>query len=148
MFSILELIKDQPVAHFDPGQVIIEQGARTGKLLVLLLGSVEVLRDDVQVATESEPGAIFGEIAMLLDGDHIASLRALTRCTFRVIENPLDRLKSSPELSLHLAQSLARRLDALNKYLVDVRHRYEGDEHLGMVDEVLEALLRRHPLRD
>ncbi len=40
---------------------------------------------------------------------------------------------------------LARRLDSLNKYLVDVKHQFEGHDHIGMVDKVLEALLHRQP---
>jgi hypothetical protein len=44
-----------------------------------------------------------------------------------------------------VARLLARRLDSLNKYLVDVKAQYEGHDHLGMVDEVLEALMHRHP---
>ena len=40
---------------------------------------------------------------------------------------------------------LARRLDSLNKYLVDVRHQFAGDGHLGMVDDVLDTLMHRQP---
>jgi hypothetical protein len=40
---------------------------------------------------------------------------------------------------------LARRLDALNKYLVDVKQQFEGHDHIGMVDEVLDTLLHRQP---
>jgi hypothetical protein len=41
---------------------------------------------------------------------------------------------------------VAGRLDALNKYLVDVKGQFEGHEHLGMVDNVLETLMHRHPV--
>ena len=34
----------------------------------------------------------------------------------------------------------------LNKYLVDVRQQFQGHEHLGMVDGVLETLMHRHPV--
>jgi hypothetical protein len=40
---------------------------------------------------------------------------------------------------------VARRLDAVNKYLVDVKGQFEGHEHLGMIDNVLETLMHRHP---
>ena len=51
---------------------------------------------------------------------------------------------------MHVSEVLARRLDALNKYLVDVKQQFEGDDHLSMVDEVLEVLMnrqRRPPVR-
>jgi hypothetical protein len=31
----------------------------------------------------------------------------------------------------------------LNQYLVDIKHQYEGHDHLDMVDEVLETLLNQ-----
>jgi hypothetical protein len=36
----------------------------------------------------------------------------------------------------------------LNRYLVDVKAQYEGHDHLGMVDEVLETLMHRQPRVD
>jgi hypothetical protein len=61
------------------------------------------------------------------------------------VESPREFLNSSPAMCLHLCETMARRLDSLNKYLVDVKQQFEGHDHLGMVDEVLEALLHRQP---
>jgi len=44
-----------------------------------------------------------------------------------------------------VARLLARRLDFLSKYLIDVKRHYEGHDHLGMVDEVIEALMHLPP---
>jgi hypothetical protein len=65
--------------------------------------------------------------------------------SFYVVENPQELLKSSPAICLHVCELLARRLDALNKYLVDVKQQFEGHDHIGMVDEVLDTLLHRQP---
>jgi hypothetical protein len=67
--------------------------------------------------------------------------------SFAVIENPREFLASSTEASLHVATLLAGRLNALNQYLVDVKRQYEGHDHLGMVDEVLETLMHHQPRR-
>ena len=48
-------------------------------------------------------------------------------------------------MCLHVCELLARRLDSLNNYLVDVKRQFEGHDHIGMVDEVLESLLHRQP---
>ncbi|MEY2616639.1 MAG: family transcriptional regulator, cyclic receptor protein, partial [Verrucomicrobiota bacterium] len=61
------------------------------------------------------------------------------------VQNPREFLELSPLVCLHVCELIARRLDALNKYLVDVKRQYEGHEHLGMVDNVLETLMHRHP---
>jgi len=54
-------------------------------------------------------------------------------------------LGQSAAASLEVARLLARRLDSLSKYLIDVKRQYEGHDHLGMVDEVIEALMHLPP---
>lgn len=145
MAMMLRLIAGQPVQKYEPGSVVIEQGTKTGPLLVLIEGEVEVLRDDIQVAKTAVPGAVFGEMSMLLGTPHTATVRALKTSSFAVIEDPRRFLGSSPETCLEIARLLAARVDSLNKYLVDVKRQYEGHDHLGMVDEVLETLMHRQP---
>jgi CRP/FNR family transcriptional regulator, cyclic AMP receptor protein len=146
MSSILELIEDGEVRHFETGQVVIDQGDRTNLLFFLIEGAVEVVKDGVTVATSSQPGAVFGELSALLGVNHTATVRALRPCAFQVVRNPREFLKASPIVCLHVCELVARRLDALNKYLVDVKQQFEGHEHLGMVDNVLETLMHRHPV--
>lgn len=145
MSAILQLLAGHKVQDFVPGDVLIEQGGASGRLLVLIKGEVEILRDDVRVAKASEPGAVFGEMSILLDSPYTATVRALKPSSFAVIENPRQFLGTHAEASLHVAKLLAQRLDALNKYLVDVKQQYEGHDHIGMVDEVLETLTHRQP---
>ena len=145
MSSILESLRDQEVRRFDAGQIVIHQGEQSGLLYFLIEGAVEVLKDDVRVATTAEPGVVFGEMAALLGGNHTATVRATKPSSFCLVENPREFLQTTPLACLHVCELLARRLDALNKYLVDVKHQFEGHDHLGMVDEVLEALLHRQP---
>jgi CRP/FNR family transcriptional regulator, cyclic AMP receptor protein len=123
----------------------MKQGSPSGRLLVLIQGKVEILRDNVRVAKASAPGAVFGEMSALLDCAHTASVRALIPSSFVIIENPRQFLGSSADASLHVAKLLAGRLDSLTKYPVDVKEQYEGHDHIGMVDEVLEMLMHRQP---
>src|SRR5580700_10719999 len=146
MPSILEQIHGGEVRHFDAGQVVIEQGEKTNLLFFLIEGAVEVVKDGVTVATASQPGAVFGELSALLDGNHTATVRALKPCSFRVVQNPRAFLQASPDICLHVCELVARRLDAVNKYLVDVKQQFVGNEHLGMVDNLLETLMHRHPV--
>jgi len=121
------------------------QGSPVGPLLVLIEGEVEILRDNIRVAKTAQAGAVFGEMSILLHCPHTASVRALKPSRLAVIENPKEFLSGSTVASLHVAGLLAKRLDALNKYLVDVKRQYEGHDHLGMVDDVLETLMHRQP---
>ncbi len=145
MSAFLELVRNHPVVRFLPGNILVEQNHLTGKLLVLLDGEVEVLRDEVRVGKAAEPGACFGEMSALLDRPHTATVRALRDCSVAIIDEPREFLANSPTAALHVARLLARRLDALNKYLIDVKRQYEGHDHLGMVDEVLDTLMHRQP---
>ncbi len=146
MASILELIQGAELRNFGTGQVVIAQGEKTNLLFFLIEGAVEVVKDGVPVAKSSEPGAVFGELSALLGGNHTATVRALKPSAFHVVQNPREFLEASPIICLHVCELIARRLDSLNKYLVDVKQQFNGHEHLGMVDNVLETLMHRHPV--
>jgi len=147
MSAILEALRDHPVSRFAAGETILEQGGRSGLLYVLIEGAVEVTKDDVSVATASEPGAIFGDLAALLGVPHTAAVRATRASSFHVVTNPRTFLQESPPVCLHLCELLARRLDAVNTYLVDVKQQFAGHDHLAMVDGVLDTLMHRQPRR-
>lgn len=147
MPTILELLKDQPLREFAAGESVLDQGDQTGLLYVLIEGSVEVIKGGVTVATSSEPGAIFGDLSALLGVPHTAVVRAITASRFHVVAHAREFLTHNPALCIHLCELLARRLDAVNKYLVDVKQQFAGHDHLGMVDEVLDTLMHRQPRR-
>ena len=143
MSPFLDFVSNHASRQFAAGDVVIEQGEWTGELLVLVSGGVEILRDGMRVAKASEAGAVFGEMSALLGGPATATVRTLEPAVFSVIEKPREFLIGHPEAGLYVAELLARRLDALNKYLIDVKRQYEGHDHIGTVDEVLEALMHR-----
>jgi len=145
MAGILDLVADLPRRRCEPSEVILEQGAPASVLLVLIEGEVEVLRDEVRVARSSEAGAVFGEMSVLMGGPCTATVRAIKPSTFAVVADPTAFLQGSAQASLHVAFLLARRLDALNRYLIDVKRQYEGHDHLQMVDDVLGTLMHRQP---
>jgi CRP-like cAMP-binding protein len=148
MVRFLQLVADCPRRGVAPGDPVLEQGQVAAPMMVLIEGEVEILRDNVRVATASEPGSVFGEMSALLGTACTATVRALKTSTFAVVENPEEFLRVSPVATLHVARMLAQRLDTLNRYLVDVKAQYEGHDHLGMVDEVLETLMHRQPRVD
>lgn len=145
MMSLLSALHDHPVQQFAPGELLIEQGDCTGRLYILIEGTVEVAKDGVTVTKANEPGAIFGDLAALLGVPHTAAVRSLTPCRFHVVTDARDYLESNPSVSLHLCKLLARRLDAVNHYLVDLKQQFAGHDHLGLVDGMLDMLMLRQP---
>ncbi|HET7716478.1 MAG TPA: cyclic nucleotide-binding domain-containing protein [Bauldia sp.] len=141
MVSILDHCTDAPIKRFDAGDVLIEEGRWSGRLFVLVEGEVEVVRGGTSVAVIAEAGSIFGEMSVLLDLPHTATVRARTPVTVRAPDDAAAFLRQHPEIAFYLARLLAQRLNAATTYLVDVKRQYEGHgDHLGMVGEVLEAL--------
>lgn len=142
MPSILDLCQALPIATFEPGAVLLAEGASTGRLYVLIDGAVEIVKDDFQINLVSDAGALFGDMSVLLGNPHMATVRAVTRTTAHVCEDGDAFLQSHPEIAYLLAQLLAQRLHGVTTYLVDLKRQFEDQgSHLGMVDEILETLL-------
>jgi CRP-like cAMP-binding protein len=142
MASILPACRELPIRDFAAGEVVISEGTPSGVLYILASGAVEVVKGDVPIVTVTEPGALFGEMSVLLDLPHTATVRALEPSTLHVAEDPLGFLHANPEIAFELSRLLARRLNFVNGYLVDVKRQFEGSgDHLAMVDEVLETLV-------
>jgi len=58
------------------GTIIVAEGGTTGHLYVLMQGKLEVLKGEMVVATVVEPGAVLGEMSVLLGQPHTATVRA------------------------------------------------------------------------
>ena len=102
---------------------MLSSGSRTGRLLFLKHGAVDVVVDDVEVVRISEPGAVFGDVALLLDQPHKADVRAVQPSSFHVVEDGEAFLDAEPGVLLYIAKVLARRLDAVNHLLIEGRSR-------------------------
>jgi len=144
MVSILPLCEKLPVRSFERGAVLLAEGETSGLLYVLIDGEVEILKGEFQINTVAEPGAIFGEISVLLGIPHMASVRAATPCRAYLVEGGAGFLQSNTQIAYELSKLLAQRLHGVTSYLVDLKRQYEDrDNHFAMIDEVLEALLQQ-----
>jgi CRP-like cAMP-binding protein len=138
---VLEFFAGHDVVRYEPGETLIEQGSAPGQLFALISGGVDVLRGDTQVTHVDEPGSILGEIGVLLDLPHSATVRALSEVEAHVVEDGLAFLEANPELALHLATLLARRLYYTTSYLVDLQQQVAGRRRdLDIIDEILSHL--------
>lgn len=126
-----------------PGERIIHDGEHTDTLYVLASGHVEVRKDGVRVAADSEPGSCFGEMSSLLGGTATADVDAVSATSIYVLDNASEELRRRPMLLFAVARLLADRLRLVTIFLADIKRQY-GDEQgtLAVVDNVLDALLR------
>jgi CRP/FNR family cyclic AMP-dependent transcriptional regulator len=142
----ISLLRSLPATVLPAGATIITEGQPLAGLFFLEEGEVEVLKGDGVIAEIYEPGAVFGDMAFLLKTAPTATVRTLTAATFRHVSDPTDFFSRHPAVALHVAAILARRLDSLNRYLVDIKRQFKDHaDHFGILDEVLDALMHKHP---
>jgi CRP-like cAMP-binding protein len=111
--------------------------------VILKSGKVAVVKDDVRIAEVAEPGAVFGELSVLLDQPHIADVFALEASQFYVADAE-TLLKGDAIAILQVAAVLARRLDSANRALVELRNQVQAGLSLGEIAQMtrkIETLL-------
>ena len=126
-----------PVATYQVGETVLATGTTSGRLLVLKTGAVEVTKDGMQIAEVSEPGAVFGELSMLLDQPHTADVRALEVTEFHVAD-AASLLTDDPATVLYVTVLLARRLDATNRALTEVMRQLQTGQPLSTISRTVE----------
>ena len=116
-----------PVIKHPARQIVLAAGSKTGRLFFLRNGAVEVIKDGEKIANVSAPGSVFGEQAVLLDQPHTADVRTLEQSEFYVADAQA-MLAGDPTVALYVAAILARRLDAANRSLIEVKHQLQAGE--------------------
>jgi CRP-like cAMP-binding protein len=124
----------------------MKEGSTTGHLFVLAAGKLEVIKGEAVVATVREPGAVLGEMSVLLGQPHTASVRACSDSIIYDFEDAASFLQQQPGAVLLIAGMLAQRLNVANTYLADLQRQYAGDsDHLAMVGELLQSMINLPP---
>jgi len=129
------------------GALVLHEGSKTGHLFVLLEGRLEVIKGDSVVAVLTEPGAMLGEMSVLLDQPHTATVRAASDSAVYEIGDAASFLRDQPAVALLIARLLAQRLNVATTYLADIMQQYAGHgDHLAMVGEILQTMINLPPI--
>jgi len=128
-----------PVVKHRAREVVLTAGAKTGELLFLKSGTVEVVKDGVQIASVNAPCSVFGEQAVLLDQPHTADVRTLEQTEFYVADASTI-LTTDPTVALYVAAILARRLDNANRWLVGVKRQLQTGEPPSVIGKAVEKV--------
>jgi len=148
MRAVLDYCKDGTEQSVSAGALVIHEGQTTGHLYVLIAGRLEIVRGDTVVAVITEPGAVLGEMSVLLDQPHTATVRAASDSTVYEIGVAASFLREQPAVALLIARLLAQRLNVATTYLADIMHQYAGHgDHLAMVGEILQSMINLPPIQ-
>jgi len=146
MRDILEYCVGDARRNVAAGSEVLHEGARTGHLYVLIEGRLEVVKGDTVVATLTEPGAVAGEMSVLLDMPHTATVRAAQDSVIYEIDDAASFLRTQPAMALIVARMLAQRLNVATTYLADLKRQYGGHgNHLAMVGDILQSMINLPP---
>jgi CRP-like cAMP-binding protein len=127
------------VVTYQPGETVIADGSKTGRLLILKKGTVTIEKEGTKIANVTEPGAVFGELSILLDQPHTADVRTLETSHFRVA-NAAALLAQNPIAVLYIAKMLAHRLDAANHALIQLKNQLQTGEPNNVIAKTVSKL--------
>jgi CRP/FNR family transcriptional regulator, cyclic AMP receptor protein len=114
----------------EAGTLIFSEGDSAEGLMLLAAGTVEVLRTThtgrLQSVAVVEAPTVLGEMSLLLDRDHTASVRAQTHCELhQLTKTQFTRLLQSESLAAYkliatIAAVLAHRLQRMDDKVVEL----------------------------
>jgi CRP/FNR family transcriptional regulator, cyclic AMP receptor protein len=142
MVDLLQLSSHLPEVEIDSGDQIVREGERTGAIWILVSGELRVRRGTTVIDWIDQPGAVIGEMAVLLDTAATASVEATepSRLRYAAIG---EEFLTDPMVTRLVAVGLADRLNLVTTYLVDLQDQYGDAPEMDMVREMLKRLLDR-----
>jgi len=145
--SVFDRLSGSPIQIFREGECVLAQGDRTGRLLFLLQGAVDVVKDGWHIACITKPGAVFGDMALLRGAPHSADVVAVAQSSLYVVNDAGSFLLAEPLIALHIAAVQAERLDSANQSVIAARNQVLAGEHepaqvVALLDEIGSALHR------
>ena len=141
--AMLALAAHLPEVRFEPGEAVVREGGTAAAIWVLVSGSLAVRKGDVPINVVTEPGALVGEISVLLGRPYGATVEATAPSVLRHAADGRALLASHPDIAWAVARGLAERLNFVTTYLTDLTHQYGDAPGLAMVPEVLRELAQR-----
>ncbi len=114
---ITDLVNQQ----YPSGITLLSEGKTSGVLFFLCKGEVEVKKAGIPICKVSKPGAVFGEISVLLDKPHTATVTTTKPSSFVVAHNAQLFFRNNPDAGYYIAQLLAARLLDLNESFIGLQ---------------------------
>ena len=142
MSGILRLLSQFDVTSLNDRDILITEGDQTRDLYVLVAGKLEVYKSTKLITTISSSGSVVGEMSVLLNSPHTATIKAKGICSLYRIPDASEFVRNNPDISWHIANLLAKRLTAATSYLVDKGNQFkESNNHVNLIPEMLETLI-------
>jgi CRP/FNR family cyclic AMP-dependent transcriptional regulator len=145
MDDLLNLSAELCEVEFEPGDIVVQEGVQSGAIWVLVSGALSIRKGDVALNTVSRPGAVIGEMSVLLDVPHSVTVEATERSRLRHAPDGEGFLLANRAVMRLVAVGLADRLNFVTTYLADLKDQYGDAPGLAMVPKVLQRLAAHQP---
>jgi CRP-like cAMP-binding protein len=143
MDDMLALTAHLPEVTYAPDEIIIAEGGDSSGVWILRSGALRVIKSGKEVNRVTRPGALIGEMSILLGVPDSATVQAIGTCVLRYAADGEGLLTSDPRIIHLVAVGLAERLNFVTTYLADLRHQYGDAPGLEMIPDVLQRLAQR-----
>lgn len=143
MEDMLTLTEHLPEITYQTGEIVMTEGGDSTGVWILLSGSLRITKNGREVNRVTQPGALVGEMSILLGIPDSATVEAAEPCLMRYAEDGEALLTGDPRVIHLVAVGLAERLNFVTTYLADLRNQYGSAPGLAMVPEVLQTLAQR-----
>lgn len=141
MTSMFLLTYSAPILDLEIGDVLITQGEIGSDLYVLEAGQLAVERNGVKIATIDQHDSLIGEMGLLLQRPHSATVRAETNSKVRVVADAMRVLQRHPDITLRLATLLSQRLDDTSGLVSELSRQVSGAAERSLVGRILSGLV-------
>ena len=132
-------LADLPVVTYQSGETVVVDGSKTDRLLILKKGNVVIVKDDTEIAKVAEPGAVFGELSVLLGQPHTADVHALETSQFHVA-NAATLFAHDAIAVLYVATVLAHRIDGANHVLIQLKSQLQAGQPNSVVAQTVSKM--------
>lgn len=141
MASMFLLTYSAPIRDLEIGEVLITQGEVGTELFVLESGRLAVERDGRKIATIDQHDSLVGEMGLLLQRPHSATVRAEANSKVRVVADAMKVLQRHPDITLRLAMLLSQRLDDTSGLVSELSRQVSGAAEKTLVGRILSGLV-------
>ena len=141
MVDLLQLSSHLPEVDIDSGHEILARVSEPARFGFSCLGTSR-RRGATVVDWIDRPGAVFGEMAVLLGTAATASVEASEPSRLRYAANGEEFL-ADPTVTHLVAVGLAERLNLVTTYLADLQDQHGDAPEMEMVREMLKRLMDR-----
>jgi CRP-like cAMP-binding protein len=127
------------IATYRAGDTVLSAASTPGRLLILKEGAVTVVKEGVEIAKVTEPGAVFGELSAWLGQPHTADVHALEQSKFHVVSTAAP-LMQDPVALPYVATVAERREDSANRAQAELKRQVQDSSiTLDKIEELLGA---------